>query len=103
MEYDWPGNVRELKNVLERALLLQKGPLITPSEFLIRAKAQSASSHYSASPDNRIGTLDEVEKTYIKSVFEKLSNNYTQTAKTLGISLSTLKRKIKNYGLKSKQ
>jgi transcriptional regulator with PAS, ATPase and Fis domain len=41
-----------------------------------------------------------MEKTYIKCALEKLSNNYTQTAKALGISLSTLKRKLQNYGLK---
>src|SRR3990172_5955800 len=34
MEYEWPGNVRELRNILERAVLLQKGPCIKPSEYL---------------------------------------------------------------------
>jgi transcriptional regulator with PAS, ATPase and Fis domain len=41
----------------------------------------------------------EVEKNYIKHALEKLSHNYTQTAKSLGIALSTLKRKVKEYGL----
>src|SRR3990172_10318923 len=34
-EYDWPGNVRELRNVLERAFILQKGPVLRPSELLM--------------------------------------------------------------------
>jgi transcriptional regulator with PAS, ATPase and Fis domain len=45
-------------------------------------------------------TLDELEKLHIQKALDKLSGNLTQTAKTLGISLSTLKRKIKEYGLK---
>ncbi len=36
MEYDWPGNVRELKNLIERAVLLRRGPEIRPSEFLTK-------------------------------------------------------------------
>lgn len=101
MEYEWPGNVRELRNILERAVLLQKGPCIKPSEYLtgINEKSQYQPSSY-INPDNEIITLDEMEKTYIKCALEKLSNNYTQTAKALGISLSTLKRKLQNYGLK---
>jgi transcriptional regulator with PAS, ATPase and Fis domain len=101
MRYVWPGNVRELRNILERALLLQKGSSIKPSEFLLRVSEESSlKTAPCVSPDNEITTLDEMEKTYIKCVLEKLSNNYTQTAKALGISLSTLKRKINSYGLK---
>jgi DNA-binding NtrC family response regulator len=101
MRYDWPGNVRELRNILERALLLQKGSSIKPSEFLLRVSNQSSlKTAACVNPDNKIITLDEMEKNYIKSVLERLSNNYTRTAKTLGISLSTLKRKINSYGLK---
>jgi DNA-binding NtrC family response regulator len=101
MEYDWPGNVRELKNILERAVLLQKGPFIHPSEFLTVMHEQLSSRSVSCvNPAGDLATLDEMEKTYIKSVLEKLSNNYTKTAKALGISLSTLKRKIQQYSLK---
>jgi transcriptional regulator with PAS, ATPase and Fis domain len=42
----------------------------------------------------------EVEKNHIKHALDTLSHNYTQTAKSLGISLSTLKRKINEYGLR---
>ena len=101
MRYDWPGNVRELKNILERALLLQKGSSIKPSEFLLRVSEQSSlKTAACVNPGNKITTLDEMEKNYIRCVLERLSNNYTRTAKTLGISLSTLKRKINSYGLK---
>jgi DNA-binding NtrC family response regulator len=99
MEYDWPGNVRELRNIMERAVLLQKGPFIKPSEFLLRESSRVQTFPVLPTDDN-LTTLDEIEKTYIKYVLEKLSGNYTKTAKSLGISLSTLKRKIKHYSLK---
>jgi DNA-binding NtrC family response regulator len=101
MRYDWPGNVRELRNILERAFLLQRGSSIKPSEFLLRVSNQSSlKTADCVNPGNKITTLDEMEKNYIKSVLERLSNNYTRTANALGISLSTLKRKINSYGLK---
>jgi DNA-binding NtrC family response regulator len=101
MNYDWPGNVRELRNILERAVLLQKGPSIKPSEFLIGVNEQALLKFASSiNLDNDIVPLNEIEKTYIRSVLEKLCGNYSKTAKALGISLSTLKRKLHSYGLK---
>jgi DNA-binding NtrC family response regulator len=98
--YDWPGNVRELRNVLERAFILQKGPVLRPSEFLVAAPARARSSLWKSPAGSNLITLMEVQKDYIKYALGSLSHNYTRTAKSLGISLSTLKRKIKEYGLK---
>ena len=99
MEYDWPGNVRELRNILERACLLQKGPVITPSDLL--GKTSLAKPHnFNSLTSEVIIPLMEIEKRYISSALEKLSNNYSRTAQALKISLSTLKRKVKEYGLK---
>jgi len=101
MNYDWPGNVRELRNILERAFILRKGQLIRPSELLGAGDTiPEASTAQAAFADNRLTTLMEVEKNHIRSALDKLSHNYTQTARILGVSLSTLKRKIKEYGLK---
>jgi len=101
MRYDWPGNVRELRNILERAVLLRKGTSIYPSEFLAGVNEQlSSRPSLCVNLDNEITTLDEVERAYIKCVLEKLSGNYSKAAKSLGISLSTLKRKMKNYSIK---
>jgi transcriptional regulator with PAS, ATPase and Fis domain len=100
MEYDWPGNVRELRNILERSVLLHKGPVIQPSEILIKEIDHRVPALDVLPAGDKITTLNEMEKTYIKYVLGKLSGNYTKTAKALGIALSTLKRKIKDYGLK---
>ncbi len=100
MEYDWPGNVRELKNVIERAIILRKGNLIRPSELIgDPSTIQAAALPHRPAADSNIASLQEVEKTHIKYVLAAFSNNYSRTARTLGISLSTLKRKIREYGI----
>lgn len=97
MKYDWPGNVRELKNVLERAFLIQKGKRLRPSELL--GKNLDLSFYRMSSNDDRIITLEEMEKNHIINTLNKLSGNLTKTALALGISISTLKRKLRKYNL----
>jgi DNA-binding NtrC family response regulator len=96
-EYGWPGNVRELKNIIERTLLIQKGPLLRPSEFL---GGQLRPSSAFPPPDrNGVVSLEDVEKRHIRHMLDSYSGNYSRAARALGISLSTLKRKVKSYGL----
>ncbi len=98
MQYDWPGNVRELKNILERSFILQRGNELRPSELLMK-------THYAQSNGQEITfnkvikPLEEIEKQHIKYALEELSGNLTKTAKALGISLSTLKRKVRDFNL----
>jgi DNA-binding NtrC family response regulator len=100
MEYEWPGNVRELKNVMERALIIQHGKSLQPSQLL-------KNNHNLPVPtvdnleneSNKITTLEAMERNHIEKALTKYMGNYTQTAKALDISLSTLKRKVKNYNL----
>jgi DNA-binding NtrC family response regulator len=95
-EYEWPGNVRELKNIIERTLIIQQGPELRPSEFLQGSLVAVSTS--SVSGGNSVTPLEEVEKNYIRQVLDTSSGNYTRAAKALGISLSTLKRKVTRYG-----
>ncbi len=97
MKYDWPGNVRELRNILERAVLLQKGAVIEPSKLLgERADSAQASSVRETQDGEDLLTLEALEYRHIRHVLDRLSSNYTRAAKALGISLSTLKRKLKH-------
>jgi transcriptional regulator with PAS, ATPase and Fis domain len=100
MKYSWPGNVRELKNILERAIFLQRGPVLRPSELLENPAGISWSASREDAVTGDIQTLDEIEKDHIARALRQFSGNYTKTAKALGTSLSTLKRKVKKYGLK---
>jgi DNA-binding NtrC family response regulator len=99
MEYEWPGNVRELKNVLERSFILRKGSDLRPSKFLNGVFKTSSTSFFPSPGGNGNNSLVEVEMRHIRHVLNTFSGNYTQTARALGISLSTLKRKVKRYGL----
>lgn len=104
MSYDWPGNVRELRNILERAVLLQKSDGLAPSELLGKAVKSPAALPHPAAQDvgnddgGEILSLEEVERRHIERVVARLSGNYTRAAKALGISLSTLKRKMRAIG-----
>jgi len=99
MEYEWPGNVRELKNVIERSLIIQRGQPLKPS-LLLRNNMTSYSHAAPAVPDNEeICPLETTEINCISRALKKFNGNYSQSAKALGISLSTLKRKVKSYNL----
>ena len=99
-QYDWPGNVRELRNILERSLFLRQGIEIRPSLLIERPAAAGKCEHTHREDAAGIVTLEEAEKALIMQGLTQFNGNLTQTAKGLGISLSTLKRKIREYGLK---
>ena len=88
--YSWPGNVRELKNVLERANLLNS----LPSSFLPGDGLETGIGLPSPATPG-FPTLDEVEGRHISAALRRCSGNLTQAAKALGISLSTLRRRIR--------
>jgi transcriptional regulator with PAS, ATPase and Fis domain len=100
MEYEWPGNVRELRNVIERSLIIQRGQTLKPS-LLLRSGQNSSTINMDndAGSEYEVEPLETMEKQCIGRALKKYSGNYSQTAKALGISLSTLKRKVKQYKL----
>jgi DNA-binding NtrC family response regulator len=99
-EYDWPGNVRELRNILERAVFVQKGSVLQPSLLLEKPLKADGPAPATVTVTGGIMTFRESEKQLISAALGQLSGNLTRTAKALGISLSTLKRKIREYSLK---
>lgn len=95
MRYHWPGNVRELRNILERAVMLHGSTVIRPSELINHINLNNA---FNSRYEEKIMTLDEIEKRHIKMALQRFSGNVTKTAAALGMSLATLKRRIKEYG-----
>jgi two-component system response regulator AtoC len=103
--YDYPGNVRELRNVLERALILESGPQITPASLVLgriaRAPAGDAQAFFAAQlHEGRPPTLAELEKLYVERLLEHAGGNRTQVARLLDVSYPTVAKKIADYGIK---
>ena len=95
--YEWPGNVRELKNVVERAVSLAEGDVIDvgqlPCEVLEGGRSRAAVSDQ---PDTFLAdALAQFEKGLIRSRLELNGGNMAKTAKSLGISRSTLYEKCR--------
>jgi DNA-binding NtrC family response regulator len=91
--YAWPGNVRELRNIIERAILLRQGRDIHPSA-LLRTSGESVRPSQSQQDPAPIMTLKQMEADHIRRALDRMDGNHTHTAKALGISRSTLMRKI---------
>lgn len=93
-KHHWKGNIRELKNVLERSVILSDDGVLSaatlPADFLGQA-LQSGS----AATD----TLATVEKAHIQRVLKYTEGNKAEAAKILDIGLTTLYRKIEEYGI----
>jgi len=95
--HEWKGNVRELENLIERAVLLAKGESIGMKELF--GEETSLGNHHQPRIEAGI-TMKEMERELIMRTLEKMDNNRTHTAKTLGISLRTLRNKLNEYKLK---
>jgi len=95
--YAWPGNVRQLRNTIESAVVLSRSSMLDVADF---PPAIMDASHSASGRDFHVGmTMSELECEAIASTLKELDNNRTRSAKVLGISLRTLQRKIKEYGL----
>lgn len=96
--YDWPGNIRELHNVLERALLLTRGPRIEASQLALDRRGSLAVESRSDG-DLFQGTLEEVERRYIEQILRQENGQVDRAADRLGVPRSTLYQRLKSWGL----
>jgi DNA-binding NtrC family response regulator len=94
MEYPWPGNVRELRNVIERASLLLKGDILRPVNLLVGSESDNSWVESRPYEANAIVPLQELKRQQILTALKACAGNKSRTARTLGISLSTLKRTL---------
>jgi two-component system response regulator AtoC len=100
LAYDWPGNVRELENVIERAVILGRGPQILPEDLPAHLHTPQAHVPYAS----KLGsgprpTLEDLERDYIATVLRETRWHQLRAAHILGIDRRTLYRKIRTYGL----
>lgn len=92
--YSWPGNIRELRNVLERAVLLGGGGLLTEKDLCFHL-----SRELEATSLRDVKTLEQVERQHIEEVLLMERGRVEPAAKKLGIPRSSLYNKIKQYGI----
>ena len=95
LQHGWKGNIRELKNVMERAVILADGPELTIGNLPLELQAVAPGSQQNLSAFD----LASVEKLHILRVLRHTNGNKTETARLLNIGLTTLYRKIEEYGL----
>ncbi len=94
LRHEWKGNIRELRNIIERAVILADTPSLSaellPFDFLI---------HKHPSLSGGTFALKDMEKTHIANMLAYTRGNKAKAAKLLGIGLTTLYNKIREYGL----
>ena len=115
--YQWPGNVRQLRNCLERAILLSNEGVITANELppevarvngsmpfvpMQSSPAPGASASSEMAVGSNTGSLREVEKQQIISALEQTGWHRGKAAEMLGISPSTLYRRLRDYNLEGR-
>jgi DNA-binding NtrC family response regulator len=92
----WPGNVRELDHVIERAVLMSTGSMVTAFDLALEA-----------TPDARLSarleemSLEDAERLLIKKALARFEGNANRAAEALGLSRSALYRRLQKYGLGS--
>lgn len=96
VNYPWPGNVRELQNIIQRAVLMGNGTTITADDFILENKKVDDNLDWVRHLP--IGKkMREVEIHFILETLKNHNGNRTHSAKTLGISLRTLRNKINEF------
>ncbi len=96
LKYDYPGNVRELENIIERAVVISRNPVISIEDLPFR----EVSSSYENDRKTLRESLDMLERERIQEAMEETGHHQTKAAKMLGISERMLRYKLQKYGLK---
>ena len=90
--YGWPGNVRELENLVQRSFALRGKLKITASDLF-----EQSFEHPESSPINAGHSVSEMERKLIMATLDQTSGNRTHASRLLGISLRTLRNKLREY------
>jgi transcriptional regulator with PAS, ATPase and Fis domain len=99
LDYSWPGNIRELENAVEHAFAMARGPVITPEELPVHVAIPYHMGSHKKAQINLMQKSIEAEKEAIVAALQESNGNRARAARELGISRTTLWRKITMYNL----
>jgi transcriptional regulator with PAS, ATPase and Fis domain len=102
IDYPWLGNIRELQNVLERAIVLTTGRVIEAVDLPGHSDEYKQDKKTPGSDAPLTDWLKEQEKQYLAQKLAVSQGNIALTAKSCGIGIRTLSRKMREYGLDKK-
>ncbi len=94
-QYNWPGNVRELQHAIERAIIMTDNRVLQPDDFHLSPGKGAKAEGFELESYN----LEEVEKKIIQKVLKKHQGNISYAAKELGLTRTSLYRRMEKYGL----
>jgi DNA-binding NtrC family response regulator len=95
--YDWPGNVRQLRNCLESMVVLARGDSLSTEDLPATLEnGPTSADHVSIPPGTK---LYDLEKEAVRQALDQHDGNRTHAARALGISVRTLQRKLKAWGM----
>lgn len=100
VKYDYPGNVRELENIIERAVVISRGPVITCEDLPFGSTAGQPGQDRPLEPTNLAAAVEDLERNLIQAALAQTRNNQSQAARLLGLSERMLRYKLKKYRLK---
>ncbi len=103
--YPWPGNVRELRNVIERAMVLEKGPRVSPRSLVLDRAAEAPPVETDGAATVRgmpagIVPLATLEREMVSRALRATGDNQTRAAELLGISRDQLRYRLKTFDLR---
>lgn len=113
LNYSWPGNIRELENVIERAVILSRGPELKREDFDLNSKDLNKEPVHkdrsnsrmvslastSSGTDTKPLSLKDMEYKNMMDALSKTSGNISKAAQILGISRDTLYRRMRKHGV----
>ncbi len=94
-KYHWPGNVRELQHAMERAVILCKGQVLESEDFFFNMHTDRESENISFEELN----IEDMEKILVRKALKKHNGNITQAANELGLTRSSLYRRMEKYDI----
>jgi DNA-binding NtrC family response regulator len=101
MRHRWSGNIRELRNVIERGVIIARGPLLTAADLPGLADVSAPAASVSGDALAPGMTVDDMERKLIDVTLAHTGGNKTKAAAMLGISVKTLHNKLKAAGIDS--